>query len=83
MDPQVTLDELLDAIGKRHWEEVRELSDTLLTWMERGGFPPVTVGPESLGKQWHRAMATFVCHAAVSRANDAAKRRQRRQGGSA
>ncbi len=77
MDPQAALNELLDALGSRHWDRVRELSDALLTWMERGGFPPVTVGAESLGKRWHRAIATFICHAAVSRADHAAKRRKR------
>lgn len=80
MDPQTTLNELLDAIGFREWNRVRELSDALLTWMEGGGFPPVTLGAESLGKRWHRAIATFICHAAVSRADDAAKRRKRRGG---
>jgi len=81
MDPQATLTELLEAIGKRDWDRVRELSNALLGWMESGGFPPTVVGPDSLGKQWHRTMATFVCHAAVSRANDAAKRRKRQGGG--
>jgi hypothetical protein len=80
MDPQATLNDLLSAIGERDWDRVRELSDALLTWMERGGFPPDTVGARSLGVQWHRAVATFVCHAATSRANDAMKRRMRKGG---
>lgn len=80
MDPQETLSELLDVLAKRDWDRVRELSDALLTWMEKGGFPPVTIGPQSLGKRWHRTITTFICHAAVSCANDAEKRRRRRRG---
>ena len=80
MDPQATLAELMNAIGCREWQHVREVSDALLTWMENGGFPPETIGPNSLGKRWHRTIATFVCHAATSRANHALKRRQRRGG---
>lgn len=77
MDPQQTLTDLLDALGRRDWDRVDELSDALLTWMENRGFPPVTIGPESLGKEWHRAVATFVCHAAASKARDARRRRQK------
>jgi len=77
MDPQTTLIDLFDAIERRDWERVRELSDALLGWMERGGFPPEVAGPGTLGKRWHQTMATFVCHAAVARANEAARRRQK------
>ena len=76
MDPQATLNELLDAVGRRDWDQIHELSEVLLGWMEQGGFPPEVVGPVSLGKRWHRTMATFVCHTAVARANDAARRRK-------
>lgn len=78
MDPQATLSELLEAIVDRDWDRVTELSDVLLTWMEHGGFPPEAIGSAKLGKRWHRTIATFICHAATSRANDAAKRRQRK-----
>lgn len=78
MDPHSTLNDLLDAIVRRDWERVRELSDALLTWMENGGFPPEAIGSSKLGKRWHRTIATFICHAAVSRADDAAKRRRRK-----
>lgn len=81
MDPQATLNDLLDAVADRDWDRVRELSDALLTWMERGGFPPEAVGPSKLRKRWHRTIATFIFHAATSRANGVAKRRQRWKGG--
>lgn len=79
MDPQQTLTELLDALELRDWDAVDELSDALLTWMENRGFPPITIGSEKLGKEWHRAVATFLCHAAASKANDA--RNRGRKGG--
>lgn len=81
MDPQATLNELLDAVASRKWDDVRELSDSLLSWMQRGEFPPITLGSESLGKGWHRAIATYVCMSAIASANKAEKRRERRRGG--
>ncbi|MBC7820048.1 MAG: hypothetical protein IAG10_24460 [Planctomycetaceae bacterium] len=79
MDPDTALAELLDALGQRDWNRVEECSSGLLDWMERSGFPPVTIGPKTLGVQWHRTVATFVCHAAQSKVNDARKRRQRKE----
>ncbi len=78
MDPQQTLHDMLDEIVARDWERVVGLSDALLTWIETGGFPPEVVGPSKLGKRWHRTIATFICHAAASRADDALKRRRQR-----
>lgn len=78
MDPQQTLNDMLDGIVARDWERVMELSDALLTWMENGGFPPEAIGSSELGKRWHRTIATFLCHAATSRADDALNRRRQR-----
>ena len=78
MDPQASLNELLTAVEDRDWDRIEELADALLHWMEHSGFPPKTLGPESLGKQWHRAVATFVCYAAKSKVRDARKRRGKR-----
>lgn len=80
MDPHATLNELLAALGERDWDRIEELADALLRWMECRGFPPTTLGPESLGKEWHRAVATFVCYAAKSKVRDARKRRRKRGG---
>lgn len=79
MDPEATLAELVAAVGDREWDRVDELVEGLLQWMERRGFPPTTVGPKSLGKHWHRAIATFVCYTARSTARDARKRAKRKQ----
>lgn len=79
MDPEATLAELTDALRLREWDRIEELADALLGWMERSGFPPTTVGTKELGVQWHRAVATFVCHAAKSKVKDARKRRARKR----
>lgn len=79
MEPHATLNDMIDAIVKRDWDRVRELSDALLTWMENGGFPPEAIGPSKLGKRWHRTIVTFICHAASSRADDAINRRRQRE----
>lgn len=77
MDPQTAFNDLLDAVGARDDDRIEELADALLRWMEHGGFPPLTVGPESLGRSWHRAMAAFVCHAAQSKVRNARKQRRK------
>lgn len=79
MDPQATLRDLLAALEDRDWDRIDELSEALLQWMERGGFPPQTLGSDKLGKQWHRTVATFVCYAAASKSRDAAKRCRRKR----
>ena len=80
MDPDTALAELLEALGQRDWDRVEECASGLLDWLERRGFPPVTVGPKSLGVEWHRAVATFVCQAAKVNVNAARKRRERKRG---
>jgi hypothetical protein len=79
MDPDATLRDLVSAVGDRNWDRVAELQEALLAWMERRGFPPLTIGPKKLGRAWHRAVATFVCHAAASKVQDARKRQTRRR----
>lgn len=43
MDPQATWDEMLDAFVSQEWDTAGERADDLLTWLQRNGFPPVTV----------------------------------------
>jgi hypothetical protein len=74
MDPQATFDELLDAVSDRDWDRMDDLSEALLRWMETGGFPPRTVGLATLGRNWHRSTATFICHLAQSHVRDARRR---------
>jgi hypothetical protein len=79
MDPNATLRDLLDALKRRDWDQVHEFSQALLGWMAKGGFPPLTIGSEELGKQWHAMFATCVCHAAQGRLSAAQKRRDRKR----
>jgi hypothetical protein len=81
MDPDAALKDLLDAVGSRDWSRIEELADGLLTWMEKRGFPPLTLGPKELGHNWHRSVATFVCYAAQSKMREARKRQSRKGGG--
>ena len=80
MDPDAAMKDLLDAVHVRDWDRVDELAEGLLSWMEKRGFPPTTLGPKELGRVWHRALATFVCYAAQTKAQDARKRRKRKEG---
>jgi len=75
MDPQATFDQLLSALADRDWDRVDELSDALLGWLKRGGFPPRTLGTEQIGNDWHREIAALVCNLA------AAEARKSRNGG--
>ena len=77
MDPEATLRDLLAAVDDRDWDLVDELSEALLTWLQKRGFPPQTLGPPELGRGWHRAIAEFTCYLAQSRARDARKRRRK------
>lgn len=78
MDPNSTLSELLSAIETRDWDQVEELADALLRWMENSGFPPQTLGDARIGRTWHRSVATFICMAALAKVRAARKRQSRR-----
>ncbi len=81
MDPDAALKDLLDAVQARAWNRVDELAEGLLSWMEKRGFPPATIGPKELGRNWHRTVATFVCYAAQSKARDARRSRSPKRSG--
>ncbi len=74
MDPDATLRDLLDAVSVQEWDRVEELANALLHWLESSGFPPMTLGAQSLGLTWHRSIATFVCREALQIALSAGKR---------
>lgn len=81
MDPDAALKDLLEAVSSREWDRVEELASGLLSWMEKRGFPPMTLGPKELGRDWHRTLATFVCYAAQAKVRDARNRRARKKNG--
>ena len=68
MDPDATLRDLLAALEESDLETVTELVQALRTWIEKGGFPPVTLGSPVLGFDWHRKLTTFLCEACLERA---------------
>lgn len=78
MDPYQTWADMLDALQRKKWDEAKGLADALYDWIRMGGFPPVTIGDESLGKKWHKTITTFTCLAVADRVGDIHKRRQRR-----
>lgn len=79
MDPHQTWSDMLDALNRKEWDEAKELADALYEWLCKGGFPPTTVGDESLGKQWHKTIASFTCLAIANKVEDVRKQRRKRQ----
>ena len=67
MDPQATWDLLLQAWNKRQWDEISELSESLLAWLAKGGFPPETNYPKELGADWDAVVALAACGFALCR----------------
>ena len=61
MDPQETWRMLLDAWVMREWEEVDELAEALLNWLDRQGFPPSVAHPKELGADLNRAIVRAAC----------------------
>jgi len=70
---------MLDALQSKQWDDAKELADALYEWIRKGGFPPTTVGDESLGKTWHKTMASFTCLAVANKVDDVRKRRTSRR----
>jgi hypothetical protein len=68
MDPDIALSDMLDALARCDWDQVSQSAKNLLRWLNRGGFPPVTLGPKNLGDDWHRMIALLACRVAESKA---------------
>ncbi len=47
MDPDATWTMLVDTYREEDWPQVVELSDALLSWLDRGGFTP-----QKLSQSW-------------------------------
>jgi len=80
MDPQQSWIDMLTALNEKRWGIAREQADALYEWIRKGGFPPVTVGDQSLGKKWHAAIASFTCLAVANKVDDIRKRRRAKGG---
>lgn len=60
MDPNETLRQIAAAVEAGEIDQTDDLIDALQQWTARGGFPPRTIGPESLGTIWHLAVTKAV-----------------------
>jgi hypothetical protein len=65
MDPQVVWENLLDAYADNDWPAATEHAEALLSWMERGGFPPQTVASRQLRPELERVIAIAACQFAL------------------
>ena len=61
MDPQQTWNELLESVACHDSETARERALSLLTWLARGGFSPVTRGNSALTMEEHRQFVKRYC----------------------
>ena len=67
MDPDAALRELLDAVMANGAELIEILVQALQQWLNRGGFPPQTLGSKELGADWHRTVTICLCNLAAGR----------------
>jgi len=65
MDPQAAWNEIQAAHRAGDRETVRELAQSLLDWLARGGFPPVTLAAGSAPPDRHREVAEEFCRRAL------------------
>ena len=77
MDPHAAWKELLEARYLKDWDRAEELATGLLDWLDKGGFPPTTVGHSRLGKAWHRNIAHTTCLFVLVDVKQARKRAKR------
>lgn len=70
MDPQAAWNQLQEAFRIRDCVAVRELAQSLLDWLDRGGFPPMTSEAEPHDTAQHRAIVTRFCRSALRQITD-------------
>ena len=68
MDPNATWTLLIEMYVRRDWDEVVEAAEALLTWLQRGGFPPDVMRDHEVGSDWNRVLAETGCHFALQQA---------------
>lgn len=64
MDPNATLADLLAALAAGEHDRAHESAIHLQRWLKQGGFPPATLGPPTIGPEWHRTIADCACREA-------------------
>ena len=65
MDPQAAWNQLLEAYRLRDGATVRELAQSLLDWLDRGGFSPVPSEAQRHDTAQHRAIVVRFCRSAL------------------
>lgn len=61
MDPQATWNELLRCYRDQQSEEAAQAAESLLNWLDRQGFPPLTTNAIAAGDELHAVIARTVC----------------------
>lgn len=59
MDPNQAWRELASAVHEEQWEEASQIAEDLLSWLDRGGFPPRISGKNG----FDRVVAKSTCNA--------------------
>ncbi|MFM9959949.1 MAG: hypothetical protein ACKV2Q_01850 [Planctomycetaceae bacterium] len=65
MDPQAAWDQLQEAFRVHDGEAVRELAQSLLDWLDRGGFSPVTSEGNRNDSARQRAIVIRFCNSVL------------------
>jgi hypothetical protein len=65
MDPQATWNSLQEACRRNDREGARELAQSLLDWLGRGGFPPSTGDGDAADMAEQRSNATRFCRLVI------------------
>jgi hypothetical protein len=68
MDPEVAWNEMLDAIAEDNLSDAEACADSLLGWIERGGFVPQTL-KRTVPGEWDRLICDYVCREVLLRVN--------------
>lgn len=55
LDPNATLDTLVEALTAHDWSAAKRVASDLATWLERGGFAPDWSRHPQLDELWHTA----------------------------
>ncbi len=80
MNPNQTWEEMLKALKRKDWDKAEKLALALNDWLNAGKAPPHTVGDQSLGKRWHRTVASFVCLCIINKVKKIRNRHAKQKG---
>jgi hypothetical protein len=61
MDPEAAWNRLLDALEAGDEKEAEIVALELLSWINRGGFPPDVIPGRLLPRDWSRAVVHTAC----------------------